>query len=392
MQYQTKQDILTGNLDQESTMAAGSDSRKAVQAAQQSALQFALWEVLDTSKTNMVALYDLAPRFVFDQRRSDAQTPARKVIERDFSFDGKRYRITMKPTQIILSDKTEVERYLGEREQIVEEVIRRLASNRNRLRLHGENKIRFVFTVYEVQEELARVKHTYSRDEIREAITLLAEVRLKIESLDERRAAFLSAAAFPVMGMRRAQEDDSETFVEFNPLVADAIKMLSFEQVSYELLMKVRDPVARWLLKRLHTKISNTNEPIQLMDATEIRRDSGMPVWKKSRDMLRRVSSAVDVLRREGILTDIQTEERMVGKRKDDLTFTMVASEWFAAQTRRSRQAVVDNQKDFVQAATGRNPADDFVPLPPADAYRLRELRKRREKTLTIVGKDTLPD
>jgi len=282
----------------------------------------------------------------------------------------------LKPTVVVASDKTEVERYLGEREQIVEEVIRRLASNRGRLTLHGENKVRFPFTIYEVQSELARVRHTYSKDEIREAITLLNEVRMKIEALDDRKA-LLSAAAFPVMAMRR-RGDDSETFVEFNPLVADAIRMLSFQQVSYELLMGIRDPVARWLLKRLHSQIAGTGEPVQQMTAFDIRRDSGMPEWKKSRDMLRRVSQAVDVLRREGILKVVETEERMVGKRKEDVLFTMVASDSFLAQTQVSRCLVEENRADFARLAGGRQPGE-FVPIGGADIYRLRDARVRRQ-------------
>jgi hypothetical protein len=31
-------------------------------------VQLALWPVFDASKSNMVALYDLAPRFVFEVR------------------------------------------------------------------------------------------------------------------------------------------------------------------------------------------------------------------------------------------------------------------------------------------------------------------------------------
>lgn len=356
---------------------ARADARRPAPPAQQ-AMQLALWEVLDTTKTNMVALYDLAPRFVFDQRGGVAGEPRRKVIEREFAFDGRRYRITLKPTLVVLPDKTEVERYLGEREQIVEEVIRRLASKRNRLTLHGENKVRFPFTVYEVQEELSRVRHTYSKEEIREAITLLNEVRLKIESLDDKKA-LLSAAAFPVMAMRRKGDEDSETFVEFNPLVADAIRMLSFQQVSYELLMEIRDPVARWLLKRLHAEISATNEPVQQMTATDIRRDSGMPEWKKTRDLLRRMSQAVEVLRKEGILQAVETEERMVGKRKDDIVYTMVVSDLFLAQTQRSRRMVQENQSDFARLAAGRQPGASFVPVGGADLYRLREARCRRQ-------------
>ncbi len=123
-------------------------------------LQLALWEVPEPDRTNMVALYDIAPRFCFDTR--DGGEGSRKLIEREFTFGAKRYKITLKPTQVRTPDGTIVDRYLGEREQIVEEVIRRIAGNRSRLRLHDGVKVRFPFTVSEIRDELSRVRHSYS--------------------------------------------------------------------------------------------------------------------------------------------------------------------------------------------------------------------------------------
>ena len=339
--------------------------------------QLVLFEVFDPKSTNMVAIYDLAPRFVFDTRDGEA----RKLIERDFTFNGKRYKITLKPTRLQTAGGEVVDRYLGEREQIVEEVIRRLASNHNRVMLHGENRVRFPFTVYEVMEELRRVKHTYNRDEIREAITLLNEVRMKIESLDDRKQPLLSAAAFPVMAMRKGEEEDTDTFVEFNPLVADAIRMLSFQQVSYELLMQIRDPVARWLMKRLKIQIGATGEPVHQMTAREIRHNSGMSEWKTTRNLLRRVVRAVELLKQKGILRDIEASEQKTGKRKCDVLFTLVASEDFVAQATSSKKLAEDNLAEFRRLTNGRDPAREFVQLPGSDVYRLRDRLKRRALT-----------
>jgi hypothetical protein len=219
-----------------------------------------------------------------------------------------------------MSDQSEVDRYLGEREQIVEEVIRRLASNPNRLTIVGDNKVRFPFTLNEVRSELKRVKHTYSLNEIREAITPLNELRIRIEETDSRKSPLLSAAAFPVMGMRKKGDDgDRETFVEFNPLVADAIRTLAFRQITYEILMEIRDPVARWLLKRLHLEISESGDAVHSMTATDIRRDSGMSEWKTTRNLLRRVSQAVHLLVQKNILDRVEIEEQKNGQRKEDI-------------------------------------------------------------------------
>ncbi len=335
-------------------------------------LQLALWEVPEPDRTNMVALYDIAPRFCFDMR--DGGEGSRKLIEREFTFGPKHYRITLKPTQVRTLDGTIVDRYLGEREQIVEEVIRRIAGNRSRLRLHNGVKVRFPFTVGEIRDELSRVHHSYSFAEIREAITLLNEVRLVIQDLDAKGSPVLSSAAFPVMGLRR-RGDDFDSFVEFNPLVADAIRLLDFMQVDYETLMKLHDPVARWLLKRLHNEIAVARQSVQQMTATGIRRDSGMPEWKTTRNLLRRVSQSVEVLRDLGVLDKVDAEEVMEGQRKVDIVFTVSASPDFMAKVHASRRIARANREDFSRITGGGTPGAGFAPAAPAELFRLRDAR-----------------
>ncbi|MCW8088286.1 hypothetical protein [Sabulicella glaciei] len=334
--------------------------------------QLALWETDDPNRTNMVALYDMAPRFVFEDR--DALQGRSRMIEREFSFGQKRYRITLKPTQIRAQDGTIQERFLSEREQIVEEVIRRLASKRGRLAIHHQ-KVRFTFSLHEVRTELKRVRHAHSYYEIQEAITLLSEVRLVIQDLDAKGSPVLSSAAFPVLGFRRKDSDDGETFVEFNPLVSDAIRLLEFTQVDYETLMTIRDPVARWLLKRLHNQVSHTRQPVQQILASEIRRDSGMPIWKTTRNLLRRVAQAVDVLKDAGVLDHVETEELMEGQKKVDLLFTMSASPDFMAKIHASSRIARENKEAFAALTSGRAPADGFAPISAPQMSRLRASR-----------------
>jgi hypothetical protein len=114
------------------------------------------------------------------------------------------------------------------------------------------------------------------------------------------------------------------------------------------------------------------------MTATEIRRDSGMSEWKTTRNLLRRVGQAVELLQNKGILDDIELSEQKTGKRKDDILFTMIASAGFMAEARTCRQRVADNIMEFKRITNGRDPARDFVPLASGDVYRLRDRVRRK--------------
>lgn len=352
-----------------------------------------LFEVASGLKSNMVALYDLAPRFSFVQ---GADGDGRKLIlEREFTFAGGRYRITLKPTRIKNPDGTEVDKYLSEREQIVEEVIRRLACKRDRLTLEpvvvrgkaaaarGQFTVRFAFSVYEVRKELERVKHTLSFQNVVEAIQVLNEVRITIQDLDAKGSPLLSAPAFPVMGLRRDGDTDAETFVEFNPLVADAIRSLSFQQFDYETLMKIRDPIARWLFKRLHVAIAATKQNVQRLSANDIRRDSGMAEWKKTRGMFDRIVEAVDVLIEHGVVEGVEVRSVLQGRKKVDVVFTMCATPDFNAKIHGSNRALAENRRDFSRLTSGADPAESFVEASEEDAYRIRTARNMASTALS---------
>jgi len=344
--------------------------------------QLNMWEVPSRVRSNMVALYDLAPRFTLGS--SDNKEGRKDILERDFSFGGVRYRITLKPTRMKEDDGRQVDRLLTDREQIVEEVIRRLACDRGRLSLYetaaargrgairSQFNIRFSFSLHEVRQELARVKHTYSFQEIVKSIILLNEVRITIQDLDSRGSPLLSAPAFPVMAMRREGDEGAQTYVEFNPLVAEAIRSLSFQQVDYETLMKVRDPVARWLLKRLHVQMASTKQPVQKISANEIRRDSGMSEWAKSRDMFARVCRAVKLLVEHDVIDNLEIKRVKEGKKIVDILFTMSATPDFHAKVHGSNRVAKQNLDDFARLTNGAVPSDGFADISDTDAFRIR--------------------
>jgi len=335
--------------------------------------QFTLFGGLPAEKTQMVALYDIAPKFEFGS--PEGAEGRKKIIEREFTFADKRYRITLKPTRLKGPDGVIEDRYLGEREQIVEDVVRRLATKHGRLTLRDETKVRATFTVSEVRDELKRVRHSFNYVQIREALTLLNEVRIQIEFLDVKGSPILSAPAFPVLAMKRKDDDDGETYVEFNPLVAEAIRLLSFKEVDYETLMKIRDPIARWLFKRLHNQVEASGSPFQTLSACEIRRDSGMSEWKHSRNMFQRIRHAVDALLTIGVIEGLEVDPVKKGNKIVDLCFRLSASADFMAKLHASKRASKDNEVEFSRMSRGAKPPNAFLQIAESEVCRIRMAR-----------------
>ncbi|AWK90129.1 plasmid replication protein [Azospirillum thermophilum] len=393
-----------------------------------SAAQLVLFELEDRSQSHLIALYDLAPRFVFVSRDNDAKDKGElvskdsfiKSVRREFSFRGRNYRLTVQPARIdrnnpmrkeekasgtqAAAEVVEVEIFPSEREQVVEQVVRRLAMDRSRLSLTGENrdKVQMRFSLYEIQRELRAVSHTLSIQDIRESLTILARSRIIISTgapaepgKKSRGQNILESTAFPVLAIRSRpdlMEEEGgveETYLEFNPLVSAAIRDLEFKPISYAWLMKLKSPVSRWLYNRLSIEYDTADDARPMViSADEIIKNSGMNEWSRRRDTLRVVTAAVDALVEEGILDSAEKEFTKVGKRIDAIDYLLTPSAKFLEQVRRGHRVQKTNVEAIaaVTGSTGR--PDGFVPLKPGEAA---DLRLRRARQLEAGEQPPLP-
>ena len=397
-----------------------------------SAAQLVLFEMEDRSQSHLIALYDLVPRYVFvarDGGKGSDAAPTKNTyvatVRRDFAFGGREYSVTLHPARIERAARAadvdggpqadkprvvDVEVYPGEREQIVETVVRRLAMDRSRLTLTGENrdKVQMRFSLYEIKRELKAVGHALNTSDIREALTILARARIIISrgadptSRKGRGTNLLEATAFPVLAVRQradaADDDvdlDVETYLEFNPLVSAAIRNLEFRPVSYEWLMALKSPVSRWLYNRLSVEF---DQPVTdgvrsvTLSADEIIKNSGMNEWSRKRDTLRVVTAAVDALVDQGILDSVEKDYTKVGKRIEGIDYTMVPSRRFLDQVRRAER-VAEVNAAAIKALTGSDaPPVGFVDIVPRQAAEIRTKRNRRlaavQESLPLLDTD----
>jgi hypothetical protein len=341
----------------------------------------------DPNVTNTIDLWDIAPRFVF-YTDADAREAGKylRTIERDFMHAGKHYSLVLKPARI-KRDGKEIEEYPGEREQLVEEVIRKLAVERGRLGLDKQENVIMRFSLTEIRRELERTKHGFKFDQIKEAIRILRQAEVEILKEEgeggQQATSVLVSSAFPQIGFREKGREDADTFVQFNWLVATALKHLEFRQMNYELIMRLKKPMARWLFKRLYHNViyptdAFANPALHVIHATEIHRDCGMSQWSRWRDALRHIDKAVEVLKAEGVLDSVETEAIHKGRTKEDVIYTMRASPGFLAQAGRAERLHHENLADF-RNLTGFEEPKEFIPINPVQVAELRRARKLRD-------------
>jgi len=345
-------------------------------------LQLILFETQDAEDgryTNTINLYDIAPRFVFytDGRSEGGYL---KSIRRDFEHSGTTYKLLLRPGRLVRADGSEREEFPGEREQIVEAVMQRIASDRARLSVQNE-KVRLTFSLYEIREELRKVRHLYSLDEIKDALTVLHTAVVEITRVEGKNQTVLSSSSFPVLALRR-KDDRESAFLEFNPLVENAIKNLHYRRINYDWLMRISHPLSRWLYLKLCQGVIDSRgggRPVVSMTAMEIARDGPMSPRNRQRDTLRYVKNAVDVLVREGFLEDLGVDGQQVikeGRRKADVAFDLMPTLRFLEDIHRAEALVADG-KERLREAAGTDLPSRFIDIERTAVYVIKSRRRR---------------
>lgn len=319
-------------------------------------LQLSLFETTDKPHTNYMALYDLAPRFAL---RSDRLAGTMLTsIRRNFPFEGDMYKVTVTPARITDSAGNERDVLPGEREQLVEDVVRKFATEK--LLLADQEQVRSTFHIYRIQKELSAHKHTFSKSEIKEALEILHKSSIEITRLapagSKKPQPVLSAAAFPVLSFADQNNVDSQAYVQLNPLLAQAIKTLAYEQVNYNWLMQIKGQLPRWVFKSLSLLFSENgvNDMIEVK-ASDIATSFGSS-RKRWRESLSEVGKAIRKLQELEVIDHFVTKDIKDGRVKTDVIFSIRLSKRFMDDRRAAKERSEFNQAQAMKLAGSRKP------------------------------------
>lgn len=348
----------------------------------QDVLQLSLFSPPEKGLTNYSALYDLAPRFTsYIERAGDQQYLSR--VTREFPFNGDLYSVTVYPARIAGANGEEWDELPGEREAIVEDVLRRFAVDK--LSLGEKDELTLQFTLYAIHQELKRVKHTLSYSEIKEALAVLSgskiEIARVVKSGEKKARPVVYASALPVLVYKDDGNPEANSYVQFNPLLVQAIKNLEFEQVNYERMMAIRGALPRWIFKFSSLMLTDDalNDSI-VLQASDLMRSCGHS-RSRVRDALADVSKAMKRLKDSGMIEDYETATVKQGKSRD-IRFTIRFSEEFM-QDRQLARAMARNREQEAKRITGQSRPDTFHRITPNQAAEIRMGRRKAAATIT---------
>lgn len=288
--------------------------------------QLTLFEMLlpnEREFSNTVELYDFIPKYHWEkvQRINDKFLNS---LEREFECRGVKYKVKIRPASVEDRNGIKLYYYPSKREELVEDALRKFVAEGQGVFLDEQAGV--TFSLYQLQEELKRNGHSYSKDQIKDALLICARTNMTVTS--ENGTSILVSNLFETLGLqtrddRKDQGNKSRAFVRFNSLVTKSITSRTFRQLNYEKVMSYKNVIARQTHKRmshnyLQASIAN---PYHFLLSTIIR-DFGLTQYAQLRDNLRDVQIALDEMVEKKVLLSYKAEKILENSKRAKLLDT----------------------------------------------------------------------
>lgn len=287
-------------------------------------VQLQLFEMLHPTEknySNTIELYDFMPKYVWGKVER-IQEKFLEPIERDFECRTVRYRVRIVPARVKDSDGVSRDYLPGKREELIEDALRKLATEGQGIFLDDEAAV--TFTLYQLQQELKRTGHSYSITQIKESLMICVGTVLHLT--DDKEQAIFASSLFNTIGLQtredwEGQGEKTKAFVRFNALVTKSIRNHTFRQFNYEVSMGYQNVISRQLHKRMahHFTQASISHPYTIMLSTVIR-DFGLKTYEKISHNLRDVEKALKEMIEEKVLLNYKEEKVMDTKRRNKIT------------------------------------------------------------------------
>ncbi|HEY0428584.1 MAG TPA: hypothetical protein VGC76_12455 [Pyrinomonadaceae bacterium] len=293
--------------------------RKIEDYSQSQPTQLKLFELLqptESNYSNTIELYDFMPKYVWGKVER-IQEKFLEPVEREFECRGVRYRVRIVPARVKDSDGVSRDYLPGKREELVEDALRKIATEGQGIFLDDEAAV--TFTLYQLQQELKRTGHSYSITQLKESLMICVGTLLHLT--DENEQAIFASSLFNTIGLQtredwEGQGEKSKAFVRFNALVTTSIRNRTFRQFNYEVSMGYQNVISRQLHKRLshHYTQASLSQPYNIL-LTTIIRDFGLKNYEKISHNLRDVEMALKEMVQEDVILKYEQDKIMDPKK-----------------------------------------------------------------------------
>jgi hypothetical protein len=307
------------------------------------------WTGASDETSGSIAIYDTINKYVYGRKGERFAKDIGERIERTYRLANDSFQVVITPARLrhkVKGVETVSLVYPSEREEIVEEALRKLCSSGGGTWIDEEAGL--FFTLGQVQSELERHGHGYNKREIREALEILADSKLEIYSTDGEMKWI--SAYFP--GLRLTTRDDylkagknALCFVKFHSLVTRSIRKINYRQYNYDRFMRLPNAIARSIYKRLvHAFTYAATGQSYHFKMLDMLNNAGHTPSARIRQDRAKLDSALESLMAEQVLLHFDSSPIKDGRTVVDFKYVVEACPEFISEQIRANKLIKDNR------------------------------------------------
>lgn len=278
------------------------------------------WGEEKQDQSNSVEFWDALPKFSvhrnkqIELRHENGLLPIHRT---EFTFRDQAFQLELQPAYLREGNR-DVGYYPSSDEELIWEVLIKYFADQH----HGvhlpddEPPSSFVrFSLRLLQRELAKHGHKRSISQIRHAVEVLSRSMLIISKAGSKKALYRAPILADVLDVTRDDylEDPTKFWMGRLPIIVSfALKSLEYRQYNYATALSFKDPLARWIHKRITHRFTQASllETYNI-SLTRIMRESGyLEKEGRLRRHVSRIDKALQSLCDANVLTYTDKDER----------------------------------------------------------------------------------
>jgi hypothetical protein len=317
--------------------------------------------------SNVIEIWDAAPKYVTPRRGADCQGKVPTVLERTFDYRGTRFRVAVAPVIFRDARGRDVTRLPTAREELIEDVLRHMAIRQHLGfvgRRDGDAIFGVRFSLDMLRRELARHGHGIKHPDLVDSLMVMSGCVVDLAYTDRRTALHRSTILSSLTGISREdylRDPRSLWEAHFHPMVAASLSAMAYRQYDYEVTMGYRASLTRWFHKHLALAFLNAGMlNAYAIRLSTLRENSGLVNRSSLRHQARDVEDALRELKGSAhpVLRNFDREALREGSRLADVRYTLHPTAEFV------RQVVAANRR--------QRDGKDAIPSPSrAESMRL---------------------
>lgn len=293
---------------------------------------FHLPGVIDKNHSNLIDVYDALDKYSYGRSKKvkKIDEASRKTVA--FINKAEIHAVIRAANMTDSKGKTYLV-YPGEREERVEEALRKLAVNGDGVFIDGSAGV--TFTLYSLQKELKNNGHYYTIPDIKDAILVNRRASLTVTTADN--SAIVDSGFFEAVGLvdRKDYESNSKArcYVRFNALVTESILRLTYRRYDYSRSMRISSSLARYIFKRMSLYFTQaaTNVPYT-PSLISFLKQSPRHISERMAENIRAMNTALDALKKADVISHWEEERIKEGRKIVDVRYKIYAHETFIQQ------------------------------------------------------------